>query len=97
MIDITPVINACIALVAALITAFLIPWIKTKVGNEKLAKLLTLVKIGVGAAEQIYDAEHGKEKKEYVLKYLADRGYKLDDSIENAIEAAVLELHNALR
>lgn len=95
-INLTPIVNAIIALASALITVFVIPWLRSKYGNEELSKFLTLVQIGVTAAEQIYDANDGEAKKEYVVKYLADRGYSIDDSVNNAIEAAVLELHSNL-
>jgi quinol-cytochrome oxidoreductase complex cytochrome b subunit len=35
MIDITPVINAVIAIIAAVITAFLVPWIKSKTTEQQ--------------------------------------------------------------
>ena len=39
MIDITTVIEAVLALIGALITAFLIPWIKNKTSAEKLEQI----------------------------------------------------------
>lgn len=39
MIDLTPIVNAVITLLALLITTFLIPWIRTKVSNEKLEEV----------------------------------------------------------
>lgn len=95
-VNITPILNAVIALASALITAFLIPWIKSKTSNEDLSKMLTFVKIAVSAAEQLYESADGEGKKNYVVGYLAARGYSIDDSLNNAIEAAVLELHRSL-
>ena len=40
MIDITPIINAVIALAAAGVTVFLIPWIKSKTTDEQRNCLL---------------------------------------------------------
>ena len=40
MIDLTPIMEAIIALVAAVITAFVIPWLKGKIDADKLEKLL---------------------------------------------------------
>lgn len=94
MIDITTIIEAVIALIIALITTFLIPWIKTKVSAEKLAEVNKWVKIAVQAAEMIYtESGAGIKKKEYVLHYLEEKGYTYDsESINLMIEAAVLEL-----
>ena len=49
MIDITPVINAVIALLAAGVSVFLIPWIKSKTTDAQRKELLEWVKIGVAA------------------------------------------------
>ena len=94
MVDLTPIANAIISLLALLITTFLIPWIKAKVGSEKLAQTQTWVKIAVEAAEIIYKGtDLGEAKKAYVMRYLDSKGYTLDtDSIDAMIEAAVLEL-----
>lgn len=92
--DITFVVEALITLIFAVITAFLIPWIKTKISNEKLAEVSEWVAIAVQAAEMIYtQTGMGEKKKEYVVNFLESKGFKLDvDSINNLIEAAVLEL-----
>ena len=92
--DITYVVEALITLIFAVITAFLIPWIKTRISNEKLAEVSEWVIIAVKAAEMIYNqAGMGEKKKEYVEKFLAEKGFKLNtESIDALIEAAVLEL-----
>ena len=94
MIDITTIIEALITLIFAVITAFLIPWIKTKISNEKLAEISEWAVIAVQAAEMIYNqAGMGQKKKEYVEQFLAEKGFKIDaESIDALIEASVLEL-----
>ena len=54
MYDITPIIEAVAALIAALITAFLVPYIKSKTTAEQQKEINAWVKIAVAAAEQIY-------------------------------------------
>ena len=94
MIDLTPVFNAVIALAAALATAFLIPWIRSKTTAEQRDELLIWVDIAVAAAEQIFTGSgKGDEKKEYVLKFLEERGFKVDfETLNMLIESAVKEL-----
>lgn len=94
MIDLTPIANSIIALIAALISAFLIPYIKSRISAEKLTEIQEWVTVAVRAAEMIYTGTgRGAEKKQYVRDFLADKGYTLDiDSIENLIESAVLDL-----
>ena len=84
MIDITPVINAVIALLAAGVSVFLIPWIKSKTTDAQRKELLEWVKIGVAAAEQLYKGQgRGEEKKKYVLEFLASMGFTVDELIQD--------------
>lgn len=94
MVDLTPIVNAVVALAAALITAFLIPWLKRKATAEQMAQAQKWVTIAVEAAEMIYKGSGlGEAKKAYVQSYLETKGYKMDvDTVDALIEAAVLEL-----
>lgn len=86
MVDLTPIFQAVIALLAALITYKLIPWIKAKTSNEQQQAMRAMVKVLVFAAEQIYGAGHGHEKLEYVKQQLEFAGFSIDVA---EIEAAV--------
>ena len=83
--DYTQIISAVIALISALVSAFLIPWIKTKIDADKLQTLRTYVEIGVKAAEQLYTATDGAAKKAYVVNFLAEKGIQFD--VENDRQA----------
>ncbi len=95
MTNITPIVEAVVALIAAVITCFLVPYIKSKYGAEKLEEIRKWVCIAVEAAEQIFVGTGlGKQKKAYVEEFLASKGFTLDaDSIDKMIEAAVLALN----
>jgi len=54
MTDLTPVFKAFIALAAALVTAFVIPWIKRNTTQKDREELLKWVEIAVMAAQQLY-------------------------------------------
>ena len=97
MIDLTNIISAVITLIVAVITTFLIPYLKSKVDEMKFENIKTWVKVAVEAAEMIYTGTgRGEEKKAYVLNYLNNKGYTIDtESINNLIESAVLELKNS--
>lgn len=94
-IDITPIINAAIALIGAGVSVFLIPWLKSQTTEAQRKELTAWVKIGVAAAEQIYVGQgRGDEKKQYVLEFLKSKGFDLnEESVNNAIEAAVKQLN----
>lgn len=92
--NITPILEALIGLCVVVITSIFIPYLKTKLTAEQEKTILALVKIAVSAAEQIYK-EHGsgKKKKEYVLKWLADRGIKVDtEKLDALIESEVYKI-----
>ena len=90
-IDLTTIINAIIALLAALVTYRLIPWIKARTTAEQQAQLRAAVKVAVFAAEQIFGAGNGAEKMDYALRWLRDQGFDVDS---RQVEAAVAEFLN---
>lgn len=94
MVDLTALVQAIVALATALITTFLIPYIKTKHSTEEIQKTIMLVDVLVASAEQIAPAFgfDGKQKKEYVLSKLEALGYHVDDTICDYIESSVLTL-----
>ena len=95
--DYTQIISAVIALISALVSAFLIPWLKTKIDADKLQTLRTYVEIGVKAAEQLYTAAEGDKKKAYVISFLAGKGITFDvEIVDKLIEAAVRQRHHEL-
>ena len=78
MLDLTPLVEAIIALAAAAITMFLIPWLKARYGNETLEKARGWVQIAVYAAEKLYGAGNGDKKLAYAEQVLAQHKIKLD-------------------
>lgn len=98
MFDITPIFEAIIALAAAIITSILIPYIKSRTTAEQQENINAWVQIAVTAAEQIFNGSgRGAEKKEYVIGFLADKGFKLDEASVNVlIESAVKALNEGL-
>lgn len=88
MIDLTTIINAVIALLAAIITAFVIPWIKAKATTQQLTMIEGITRTLVFAAEQLYGNGHGEEKLNYVVRKLEEKGYTADlDMIEAQVKA----------
>ena len=92
--DYTKIFEAVIMLILAIVTTFVIPWLKANYTQKQLDTWMMWVRIAVTAAEQLFTAEQWSEKKQYVVTYLKDRGIKYNEAtINNMIEAAVLELH----
>ena len=92
-IDLTQIILAVITLIGAVITRYLIPWIKEKTNEKQFEALKLLAKVGVYAAEQLFSTEQWKEKKQYVLDFLKQNGYEIDaPAVDALIESLVREL-----
>lgn len=96
MFDITTIVEAVFMLLAAIVTAIVIPYIKSKTTAVQQEEINAWVRIAVTAAEQIYTGSgRGEEKKKYVLNWLQTRGITVDtDRLDALIEAAVYELTN---
>ena len=94
-IDYTELMQAVIALLATIITTFLIPFLKKKLSLEKFEELKKWVSVAVNAAEQIYGSKTGQEKKEYVISFLLSKGIVFNvDEVTALIEAEVYKLTN---
>ena len=98
MTDITPIIEAVFALIAAVITAVVIPYIRSRTTAQQRAELNAWVRIAVSAAEQLYKGSgRGAEKKEYVLNWLAAHGVIVDEGkLDALIEAAVYDINSGI-
>lgn len=95
MFDITPIIEAIIGLAAAVITCFVVPYIKSKTTAAQQAEIKGWATIAVAAAEQIYASGDGAAKKQYVVDFLAAHGVTVDEAkIDAYIEGAVYEIKN---
>lgn len=93
-IDLTPIIQAIFALLAALVTYKLIPWIKAKTTAEQRQLLMAMTSTLVFAAEQLYGAGNGEDKLDYVVAQLEERGFTADRAaIEAIVKDYAEELH----
>ncbi len=88
-IDLTPIFQALIGFLAALVTYKFVPWIQARTTAQQQEMLRAAVSVAVYAAEQLYGAGSGKEKLMYAKGQLAKKGYRVDI---DEIEAAVREL-----
>lgn len=95
MTDITPIVAIIIALIFAVITIIIAPWIKSRTTSEQLTQIMSWVNIAVLAAEQLFKGiGRGEEKKQYVIDFLKSKGYYIDaEKIEAMIEAEVAKLN----
>ena len=96
-IDLTPLIEALIALISAVCTIYIIPKVtqclKQRLSAEQREALKEWIKIAVTAAEQLYGSKKGQEKKDYVVSFLLSKGLVFDvDEVTALIESEVYKL-----
>ncbi len=97
--DFTPLIEALITLISAVITLFILPkltkYLRERLSAEQLSALKEWVKIAVAAAEQLYGSKTGQQKKEYAVSFLLSKGIVFDvDEVTALIESEVYKLTN---
>lgn len=91
--DLTNILECVIGIISALISAFLIPYIKNSLSEAKRSRLIYWTEIAVKAAEQLYGSKTGKQKKEYVTAFLLSKGIVVDiDEVTALIESEVYKL-----
>lgn len=93
-IDVTDFVTALLGLLASIVTAYLAPWLKAKLGAARYENALSVTNTLVNAAEQIFKgAGRGQEKLDYVKKELNKRGITYDEA---KLEAAVFNLRHVV-
>ena len=87
----------CVALLAAIITKYVIPILQQKINSAGYSELLETITAAVKCAEQTMQKSTGTDKKEYVVNLvqtvLASKSVSwTDEQINALIEAAVYEV-----
>lgn len=100
MNDITfNILKIVVAICTALISAYLIPYIRTQLHDKKYENLLTIIEVAVRAAEQtITGSGQGKIKKEEVVQFVTawmiEHGIMItQEQLSQLIEAAVYNMN----
>lgn len=88
-IDLTGLCNAVIALLGALVTYRLVPWLKARTTAQQQEMLQAGIRTAVYAAEQLYKTGVVQDRLDYALKWLGSHGYSVDRA---QVEAAVKEM-----
>lgn len=72
--EITRILVEAIGSIAILlITSYLIPWLKGKIGEDKYRVIENYTELAVRSAEQLYTPEEWKLKKSYVLSCVTEK------------------------
>lgn len=89
-IDMTQVLLGLLNLIFALIMTFIVPPARKQLIENRWTDQ---AKIAIQAAEMLYGAGRGDEKKQYVYDYLVSKGLKFNpQEIDALIESGVMDL-----
>lgn len=88
---ITKVTECVLTVIVLIVSAYVIPWLKTKISEEKLEELEKFCEQAVRAAEQLYTPEEYKLKKAYVLSLINEQIEKLGIGLNEAEIDAIIE------
>ena len=91
------IIKVIVMVAALIITRYLVPWIKNKIGADHLAVAEKWAKYAVLKAQQVLWAEKGQDRKAYVTEFLKEiliaKNIALsDEQMDVLIEAAVKQM-----
>ena len=92
------IIFALLSILCTILTGVVAPYIKEKLGNEKLAKYEEWATLAVQCAEMIFKEQGmGADKKEYVINFLNEMFNKnkiviTEEQLEILIESAVKQM-----
>jgi len=68
--EMATIIISIFTIASALVSMYVIPYIKTKMSAEQIEQLTYYIQLAVRCAEQIYTAEQWKTKKIYVFNHI---------------------------
>lgn len=91
--DFSVIFEAILALIAVIITGYLVPYIKSKTSSEEQSTITAWIDVAVAAAEQLFGSGTGTEKLEYVQNYLEGLGIEVSTA---EIESSVYWLTSAV-
>ena len=97
------VLRVVISVCAALVTAFVVPYLRTLRTDKRYSALIDIVRVAVLAAEQtVVGQGQGAAKKEQVIEFvrawMAKQGIDITyDQLSSLIEAAVFEMNREIK
>ena len=91
------IIKVVVMVAVLVLTRYLIPWLKAKIGADKLTVAEKWVKYAVLKAQQVLWEKNGQDKKAYVTEFLKEiliaKNIALsDEQLDVLIEAAVKQM-----
>ena len=95
------IILALITIIGSIVSAYVVPYLRTKIGADQLEKANYYIKKAVRCADQLFTEDEWKEKKAYVMNYamriVNDKLHinLTEEDVNVIIEGIVNEVHKA--
>lgn len=96
------ILKLVVSVSVAVISAFLVPYLRNKLKDEKYKNLIDMVKVAVYAAEQTIGAGNGGLKKQevivFVSNWMRENGISItEDQLSQLIESAVFAMNKEIK
>lgn len=88
---ISKITECTITVIILTVSAYVIPFLKNKIGTDKMQLLQEFAEACVRAAEQIYTKEDWKLKKDYVTRLVTEKATDLGIGLNEAEIDAIIE------
>lgn len=88
-------LKVVVMLAVLLVVRYVIPWIKAKIGAEKMEEVKTWVNAAVLMAQQVYNAKTGPERKAIVVDLI--RGMLIKKNIDISTEQLDMLIEAAVK
>lgn len=88
---ITKITECVLTVIILFVSAYLVPYLKNKIGTDKMQLLEDFVEATVRAAEQLYKPEEWKLKKDYVTHLVSEKANDLGIGLNEAEIDAIIE------
>lgn len=88
---ITKLVESVVTVAIILITAYVISWLKNKVGEDKYNQIVAFAETCVRSAEKIYTVEEWAQKKRYAVQLVRDKAAELGLNINEIEINAIIE------
>jgi len=77
-IDLTGLVNALLALLGAVVSYRLLPWLKANTSRRQMDMACMAISTAVYAAEQLYKNGEIQDRLDYAMDWLRQQGYCID-------------------
>lgn len=83
--------EAIVTIILLIVSAYLVPWLKNKVGEDKYKLLVAFAETVVRSAEKIYTKEQWEAKKLYAMNLVKEKAAELNIEISLEEVNAIIE------